>query len=121
MRLKMKPHQCPTNQESHFECQSASKYKKVNGVDINDNLNRLSMVVESVANSIIQSTNAMIKASYATMELTKCIITECFVNPNPLQDYDVWGLLTDLGISQPFSTDTYMFLIREAQDVGRLD
>lgn len=68
----------PINQPSCFEAQSTSKSKKVNGCNINDNLNRLSIVVESVANSIIQSTNAMNKASQAMMKTTKTIIRECF-------------------------------------------
>ena len=103
----------PTNQESHFESQGASKSKKVNGFDINDNIYKLSIAVESVANSITQSTDEMIEASHAGMESTTIIIRECFANPNPLQNYDVWGMLTDLGISQPFLTDAYVFLIRD--------
>ena len=36
----------PTNQQSRFESQSVFKSKKVNGVDINDNMYKLFVAVE---------------------------------------------------------------------------
>ena len=83
----------PTNLQSWFEAQSTSKSRKVNGCNINDNFNKFSVVVESVANFIIQSTIATIEASQPPMETTKDIIRECFVNPNPLQNYDMRACL----------------------------
>ena len=53
----------PSSQQSRFEAQSTSKPKKVKGSDINDNPNKLSIAIESVTNSVIQSTTAMIEAS----------------------------------------------------------
>ena len=101
------------NLQSRFEAQSTSKSKKVNGCDINNNLNKLPVAVKFIANSIIQSTTTMIEASLAMMETTKDIIRERFVNPNSLQNYDVWVMFTDLGISHPFLTAAYIFLIRD--------
>lgn len=72
------------------------------------------MPIEIVANFVIQSTTVMIEASHSTMETTTNIIRECFLNPNPYKDYDVWGLLMDLGLSQPFMTNAYMVLIKDS-------
>lgn len=104
----------PTNQKSRFEAQSASKSKKVKRLDINENINKLGVPTEMVAYYIIQSTTAMIEASHSTTETITNIIREFFPNPNPYEDYDVWGMLMDLGPSQPFMTDDYMFLIKDS-------
>ena len=69
------------------------------------------MAVESIANTIIESTNAMIEATKSTTETTTNILNKCFANPT--KDYDVWAMLTDLGISQPFLTRAYVFLVKD--------
>ena len=59
-----------TNQQSQFDAPSFSRSMKVRGFDGHDNINKLYMALESVANTIVQSTNALIGGSKTTMETT---------------------------------------------------
>ncbi|KAH7672088.1 hypothetical protein IHE45_09G030500 [Dioscorea alata] len=89
-----------TNQQSQTEAPSSSrpkKSKRMNNDD--DNCDKISTAIETVANAILQSTNILVQAS----------------TTEPTKDYDVWGLLTDLGISQPILGKAYRFLIKDSE------
>ena len=90
------------NKQLPFDTPSSSRSKKVKRYDGHDFINKLFIVVKSVANAIIQPTNAMIEASKTMMETLPNIINGMFLNSNPTKDCDVWTILTDLGISPPF-------------------
>ncbi|KAH7688470.1 Myb/SANT-like domain-containing protein [Dioscorea alata] len=76
-----------TNQQSQTQGPSSSSLK------------RISTTIETVANAILQSTNILVQAS----------ITD------PTKDYDVWGMLKDLGISHPILGKAYRFLIGDSK------
>ncbi|KAH7692299.1 hypothetical protein IHE45_01G057800 [Dioscorea alata] len=100
------------NQSSQFEAPSSSKFKKVKRCDKYDDTS-LSMAVESIANAIMQSTNAMIQASNTMKEKFTNVLNQCIANRDPTKDCDVWGMLTDIGITQPLLIKAYVFLVKD--------
>ncbi|XP_039123465.1 uncharacterized protein LOC120260088 [Dioscorea cayenensis subsp. rotundata] len=89
-----------TNQQSQTQAPSSSRHKKrkeMNNDD--DNCDKVGTTIEKVADAILQSTNILVQAS-AT---------------NPTKDYNIWGMLKDLGISHPILRKAYRFLIKDSK------
>ncbi|KAJ0972377.1 hypothetical protein J5N97_020336 [Dioscorea zingiberensis] len=95
----------PTNQGAQFEVPSSSKSKKGKGCNGHDDKDKLSNSIDNVANAIMQSTIVMVEVPNAMMK----------TNKDPTKDFDVWAMLTDLGFSEPFFTDAYLFLLKDAK------
>lgn len=100
------------NQSSQYEATSSSKFKRVKRGDKYDDTS-LSMAVESIANAIMQSTNAMIQASNTMKEKFTNALNQCIANQDPTKDCDVWGMLADIGITQPLLIKAYVFLVKD--------
>ncbi|XP_039141198.1 uncharacterized protein LOC120278473 [Dioscorea cayenensis subsp. rotundata] len=89
-----------TNQQSQTQAPSSSRHKKNKGMNNDDdNGDKVATVIEIVADALLQSTNMLVQAS----------------TTDPTKDYDVWGMLKDLGISHPILGKAYRFLIKDSK------
>ncbi|KAJ0972543.1 hypothetical protein J5N97_020502 [Dioscorea zingiberensis] len=99
----------PTNQQSQSNIPSSSKSKKSKGYDTHDDISMFSTSLDKLASVMMQSTNAMIEASHINTN----ILAASFGNKDPSKGVDVWAMLTELGIPQPFLGEAYTFLIEQ--------
>ncbi|KAJ0972652.1 hypothetical protein J5N97_020611 [Dioscorea zingiberensis] len=97
----------PTNQEAHCGVPSSSKSKRGKGNNGHDDKDKLSNSVDNVANAIREATTSMVEVANNMMKMKS--------NKNLNQDFDVWAMLSDLGFIEPFFTDAYLFLLKDAK------
>ncbi|XP_039134178.1 uncharacterized protein LOC120271561 [Dioscorea cayenensis subsp. rotundata] len=89
-----------TNQQSQTQAPSSSSHKKSKGMNNDDdNGDKVATTIEIVADALLQFTNMLVQAS----------------TTDPTKDYDVWGMLKDLGISHPILGKAYRFLIKDSK------
>ncbi|KAH7681299.1 FMN-binding split barrel-containing protein [Dioscorea alata] len=89
-----------TNQQLQTQAPSLSRHKKSKGMDNDDdNCDKVATAIEAVADAILQSTNILVQAS----------------TTDPTKDYDVWGMLKDLGIPHPILGKAYGFLVKDSK------
>ncbi|KAJ0975530.1 hypothetical protein J5N97_017495 [Dioscorea zingiberensis] len=106
----------PTNQQSQSNIPSSSKSKKSKGYDTHDDISMFSTSLDKLASVMMQSTNAMIEASHINTN----ILAASFGNKDPSKGVDVWAMLTELGIPQPFLGEAYRFLIEQPKKLEGL-
>ncbi|KAH7655855.1 Cytochrome c/b562 domain-containing protein [Dioscorea alata] len=99
--------------EASPEVPSSSRSKKVRKSYSRDDDGKFSMVVETMSNSFVQSTTAIVKVSKNVLNVTNNILSTFGQNTNSIKASDVWVMLVNLGFSQPFLNKAYLFLIND--------
>ncbi|KAH7679457.1 Cytochrome c/b562 domain-containing protein [Dioscorea alata] len=100
-------------EEASPEAPRSSKSKKAKRSDGRDDVTVLSTGMESVSNAIVQSTTAIVQVSDIVLGVTTQILNKLGPNPDPIKAFDVWATLMNLGLSQPFLNQAYLFLMKD--------
>ncbi|XP_039146886.1 uncharacterized protein LOC120284157 [Dioscorea cayenensis subsp. rotundata] len=101
----------PLDQPSQFEAPSSSRSKRVRRNDNHEDAD-MSIALTSIASALVQSTKTMEKTN-ATIEKSTNVLEQCVGNRDPLKDFDVWDMVTNIGIPQSLHTKAYVFLVKD--------
>ncbi|KAH7677205.1 Cytochrome c/b562 domain-containing protein [Dioscorea alata] len=100
-------------EEASLEAPRSSKSKKAKRSDSHDDVTVLSTGMDSVSNAIAQSTTAIVQVSNTVLGVTTQILNKLGPNPDSIKASDVWATLMNLGFSQPFLNQAYLFLMKD--------